>query len=184
MQKFKFLFLILSLFLLSCEDDDSEKAIDLSVEGKTFELSSFILSESVDLNNDGVFTTDVCDEDGDCYYQISFSDGGTVKHPAAVSYHFRVEENSNGELEQNFRCGHWDHYFPTWKLDNNTVSIIYDNEVDLEGTITDDGQTITFDVPIEKSPFLSDGSYRSILTESGDVIEYEDSMKMIYTLSN
>lgn len=112
--------LFISISFLSCSNDNSE-INDSSIKGYTFKLTSFKLSQTVDLNLDGAASTDMINE-FDCigdevisfgtienqiiYKQSGFV--GTVKNPSSgsdmtIDYYECSEENPNFSSFGNYK---------------------------------------------------------------------------------
>jgi len=187
MKKLTFLFTLLSIFVfISCDDDDGNApettTEEFSVENKIYRLSSFILTEAVDLNGDGIYSFDLVEEEDPCsisFYKINFFEDKS-RHPAWVSLSLQVDVNSNGILEQKSPCGVLDGISPNWQQNDNTIVFYYDTweSPDIVGELSDDGQQITFNAANNSGALF----YRDILRADGSVIEYQDNIKLVYTL--
>lgn len=183
-----YILLVLSIGLfISCDDSESAPA-NLSVEGKHYALTNYILSKPVDLNGDGIYSFDIFDElsVSECqFYSIFFKEDGKVTHPGwGFGIRLLVEEDEWGTLTQEKSCGFLDGLLSPWEQDSNIINIFnsISNDFELNGIVSDDGELITFDAPFNLTSlfFLGDNK---ILTESGDVIDYQDDVTIIYTLS-
>jgi len=185
MKNFNFIVLLLSFFILiSCEEDDTvnQSTADIAVDGKTYRLSSLVITEPVDLNNDGVYSMDIFDENpcnGNFSYIISFNDEKSL-HPAWTGFALRVESDSNGNPEQLGLCGFLDGILPFWQQSDKSVIFYYDTmeSPDIVGQLSDDGQQITFNASFDSGAIF----LRQILTQDGTEIIYQDDIKLTYTL--
>lgn len=181
-----YILLVLGLGLfMSCEDSESASD-EFSVDGKTYIISSYVLSEGVDSDGDGVYSFDIFNEQNICgvyNYFISFLEGEKIYHPGWAGYSIKVEENEDGDLTQVITCGFLDGILPTWEQNQNTINVFdgLTNDLILTGNISGDGQSISFDVPFEMTS-LTIGDFNQILAESGNIIEYADNVKITYTL--
>jgi hypothetical protein len=185
MKKFNFFILLLSFFVLfSCDEDDNanQSTSDLIVEDKTYSLTSLVITEPVDLNDDGVYSTDIFDENpcnGNFSYTISFDDEKSL-HPAWTGFALQVESNSNGNPEQVGSCGFLDGVLPFLEQNDKSIIFYYDTveSADIVGQLSDDGQQITFNATADTNAIF----LREILTQDGTEIIYEDDIKLTYTL--
>lgn len=187
MKNFTLLLAFCSVFvLMSCDDDDdnapSANTEALSVENKIYRLSSFILTEPVDLNRDGIYSFDLVEEEDPCsisFYKINFFQEKS-RHPAWVSLSLEVDVDENGILEQKSPCGVLDGISPFWQQNDDTIIFYYDTweSPDILGELSEDGQQITFYAANNSGALF----YRDILREDGSVIEYQDDIKLVYTL--
>lgn len=89
-----FIVFISFLVLISCDEDDNsnQTTADFMIEDKTYRLTSLIISEPVDLNNDGVYSTDIFNENpcnGSFWYAISFNEEKSL-HPAYTGFALKV----------------------------------------------------------------------------------------------
>ena len=184
MKNLTFLFTLLSIFFLySCDDDNSNQITEeFTIEDKTYRLTSLILTEPVDINGDGIYALDIFDENPclDTFsYSLYFLEEKSI-HPAWTGFALKVEPDSNGVLEQIATCGFLDGVLPFWQRNGNTLIFYYDTweSPDILGELSDDGQQITFNAASDSGALFK----REILKEDGTVIEYEDNIKLIYTL--
>lgn len=185
MKKFNLLIALLSIcILISCDNDDnvSQSTANTTVQGKTYRLSSLVITEPVDLNNDGVYSTDIFDENpcnGNFSYVISFNDEKSL-HPAWTGFALQVESDSNGNPEQLGTCGFLDGILPFWQQNDKSLIFYYDTteSPDIVGQLSDDGQQITFNASFDSGAIF----LRQILTQDGTEIIYENDIELTYTL--
>lgn len=114
------LLLFITISFLSCSNDNNEIS-DSSIKGYTFRLTSFKLLQAVDLNLDGIASTDMVHE-FDCIGDEEISFGtienqiiykqsgfvGTVKNPTSgsditIDYYECSEENPNFSSFGNYK---------------------------------------------------------------------------------
>jgi hypothetical protein len=86
---------ILCLALCACSSDDDTASFDLA--NKTYKVVAFETEVAMDLNGDGIFSTDM-DAESDCSQNfismvMSFSDEGTVRVPMSDLPTFKVEND-------------------------------------------------------------------------------------------
>lgn len=132
----------------------------------------------------------------DLFDEVSFDDGtlcvpGTAvisfdpetqktRYDSAVGFSLQLN-NENGILSKDFLCSVLDGPPPTYIQKNNQIEIIspFTDDVVNTGTISNDGESITFQIPINQTVF---GPGAPILTANGDIIEYWDDVILTFTL--
>lgn len=188
MKKTIYLLLAVTIFLSSCENsNETETTSQFSVDGKSYKLTNYILNQSVDTDGDGLFSFDIYEENNICIAgdtELLFNTNAKIYHPAWVGYRLEVNEGENGVMTQSVTCGFLDGILPNWKQSDNQLNV-YDGLSDdlvLTGLISEDGQSITFDVPYDMTA-LTVGEGNQILTEEGNIINYEENVQLIFTLN-
>lgn len=171
----------------SCEDDDNSagdntNAEDFRIEDQIYRLTGLIITEPVDLNGDGVYSLNIFDENPcltNFEFVITFYDEKAI-HPAWTGFALSVEDDSNGNPEQIGTCGFISGTLPFWKQNDNTILYYYDTweSPDIIGELSEDGQQIHLTAAAESNAIM----FREILREDGTVINYQDNIKLIYTL--
>ena len=184
MKNFNLTLAFLSLFFLaSCEsDNDTTSPVDFPAEGesKFYRLTSFTLTEAVDANNDGIYSFDLMDEIS-CSHNLHFNNNKS-NNPAATGIDIYVNDDGNGNMEQQFRCTAVTADSPLWLQRDNIIYFYFQGETWESATyiaeLSSDNRTLSFEMPIELGPILE----REILRQDGTVIQYQDNVKLTYTL--
>ncbi|WP_405251502.1 hypothetical protein [Dokdonia sp. Asnod3-C12] len=134
------IFCLVSLCLSSCGDDDVNKKD--SIKGGVYRQISYDLTVPLDLNNDGIFSTNLLEENGAVLspQQINFSTDNTVIPPYPITT--CVDDDGNGHLNE-FVCLVVVNYVspPSYIQNERTVTI--NNGV--VGTLSVDRDTLRFE---------------------------------------
>jgi hypothetical protein len=155
-----------------------------SVLGKTYIRSGFVIDVPVDVDGDGVFSTDLMEEQL-CYDLVmQFRDDFKVSNPTFDAVSLYVDDDGNGNLSQRMVCSHADGLGNTYKQCGETLEFYYNiDELQFTGTLSQDETTITFEFPNELLfgfNFFDGGN--DILLEDGTVFQYEGGAIVTYTL--
>ena len=133
------IFCLVFLCLSSCSDDETKKKD--SVKGSLYKQISYDLTVPLDLNNDGIFSTNLIEENGAVLspQQINFSTDNTVIPPYPIST--CVDDNGNGHLNE-FICLVVVNYVspPSYVQNARTVTI----NPDIVGELSEDRDTLRF----------------------------------------
>jgi len=102
--KSKLITAFLIFFVLTgCNNDDTTiSPVDFPVGGKFYKLTSLILNEAVDVNNDGTYSFDLMEEIN-CGYNLYFENDKS-NNPAATGIDIYVNDDENGNMEQQHSC--------------------------------------------------------------------------------
>ncbi len=181
MKKLAALF-ILSFTLFTCENDDTPIQVDpleeFLIEGKTYELTNYSIENSVDLNGDNLFSTDLLEEGADCFVNELFFDNDNVFwSPTRRTIAFTV---SNGT--QNNYCVEPDVAMLTYQKEENIINISFNNQFYYSAQLTEDSSVLTFIIPFEYLlgfGFFGDNDF---LNQGGVVEEYTGSATLVYNL--
>ncbi|WP_162533621.1 hypothetical protein [Dokdonia sp. Dokd-P16] len=134
------IFCLVFLCLSSCSDDETKKKE--SVKGSLYKQISYVVTVPLDLNNDGIFSTNLLEENGAVLspQQINFSLDNTVIPPYPITT--CVDDDGNGHLNE-FICLVVVNYVnpPSYVQTGNTVTI--DDEI--IGTLSADRDTLRFE---------------------------------------
>lgn len=165
---------LLSIFsLYGCNSDDNE-IISLSLNGETYELSSYNIETPVDLNNDGVFSLNLLEEGvGECLVRELNFDDSQLNHPFSETLFFDIND-TNGEIRQGFGCEFLLFGFETtYTLEDDILTIFTGNTIQANGIITDDKITLSL---LPEFVF----TISQILKEDGNVENYRRTVTAIY----
>ena len=91
-----------------------------------------------------------------------------------------VNDDGNGNLSQSISCGIGDGLNPSYRQVDSEVFLMYGDEIELTGELSNDGTKIEFRVPRSKLIGLS-LSGDDILNENGTVTDYSGDAVIIYT---
>src|SRR5690606_23234343 len=129
--------LLLTLFMVSCSDDDN--ASNASIEG-IWELRSLSVESAFDFNDDGTSSTDLIDE-VPCYDDdyLEFNADGSVQIVNAFTQ-ISIDVISDTEYEYVYQCLTGLNIGSIWTQDGNSVTV-ENGSNDLVGTI--DGNELT-----------------------------------------
>ena len=176
MKKLLYLSSILFLFA-NCSDNTMNSIL---VDGATFVRTNYVLEVPVDVNGDGVFSNDVLTElDCGADYMI-FQPGETVSNPTFHGFGLQVDDDGNGNLSQSMSCGIGDGLLPSYRQVDFEVFLMYGDEIELTGELSNDGTKIEFRVPRSKLIGLS-LSGGDILNQNGTVTNYDGDAIITYT---
>lgn len=165
---------------LNLQTEDIECVIDIgyspSIMGSEFVRDSYILETAVDINGDGVYSTDLKDE-GLCGADVlRFKDNFKVWNVLSSFVSLRIDQNN----QQIIHCSHADGTFPFYIQTENNIDFCFAGNISYTGTLSDDGNTLTFTLPYEQLYGLSDG-YNEILMPDGTIENYEGNAVITYT---
>jgi len=123
----------------SCSDDETKKRD--SVNGSVYKQISYDLTVPLDLNNDGIFSTNLLEENGAVLspQQITFGLDNTVIPPYPITT--CVDDDGNGHLNE-FICLVVVNYVnpPSYIQNERTVTI----NPDIVGELSEDRDTLKF----------------------------------------
>lgn len=178
--------LILTLFLAttltSCTSNDNTLNIP-TIEGSTFTRSSYIIETPVDANGDGVFSTDLMEENFCFELNLGFNEETTTSIPTNDMFLLDVTDDGNGNMTQSLRCGHGDGPGMQYSMiEENIVYFYYSDNLNFTGILSDDGNTITIDL---ENRFLYGFNFftasNKILNQDGSITEYNGDAIVTYT---
>jgi len=175
--------LLLSTMLYSCTSNDSTLTT-LSVDGSIFVQSSYVIETPIDINGDGVFSNDIYEEMNCGTDAIRFNTGEKVWNPSHSIITLNVTNDGSGNLSQTAACGHFDGILPNYSQRDEFVDFYYNEEIIFIGTISDNGNTITFDFPNELLyVFVTGNAFTSneILNPDDSITQYEGGAIITYT---
>jgi hypothetical protein len=134
------IFCIVTLSISSCGNDDVNKKD--SIKGGVYKQISYDLTVPLDLNNDGIFSTNLLEENGAVLspQQITFSLDNTVIPPYPITT--CVDDDGNGHLNE-FICLVVVNYVnpPSYVQNERTVTI--NNSI--VGLLSEDRDTLRFE---------------------------------------
>jgi len=180
--KSKLITAFLIFFVLTgCNNDDTTiSPVDFPVGGKFYKLTSLILNEAVDVNNDGTYSFDLMEEIN-CGYNLYFENDKS-NNPAGTGIDIYVNDDENGNMEQQHSCSAVFAVFPFWLQRDNIVYFYSAGETwesaKYIAELSSDNRSLSFEMSIDLGPIFG----REILREDGTVIQYQDNVQLIYTL--
>tara|TARA_R110001632_G_scaffold29662_12_gene78619 strand:+ start:6466 stop:7020 length:555 start_codon:yes stop_codon:yes gene_type:complete len=175
--------LFLAIILYGCTSNNN--SINLpSIDGATFVQTSYVLETTFDINGDGVFSNDIYEEMNCGTDTIRFNTGEKVWNPSHSIITLNVTDDGTGNLSQTAACGHFDGILPNYSQRDEFVDFYYNEEIIFTGTISDNGNTITFDFPNELLyVFVTGNAFTSneILNPDDSITQYEGGAIVTYT---
>lgn len=164
------------ILLLGCTSNDTESSIPL-VDGSTFSRTSFVIQTPIDGNNDGFFNLDVLLERNCSSDNMSFNSGETVVIPTFSPILLNAQDDGSGNLSQSLHCLIADGFYPTYEQDGYDIKYYYDQELAMTGILSDDGNTITFNLKSDQIIFGT----RQIVDPNGVSAQYNGDVTITYT---
>ena len=162
--------IIISIFtLVGCSSDDE----DFLLEGETFVLTSYKIESPVDLNGDGVFSTELLNENNCVSGQSLRFQDGKVDPVLDILLTLDVGNDNNNNLIQIASCLIIDYVAkPQYDRNGNTVTIAFEGSdvVHAIGQII--GNTIQFSVEAFSS--------NQILNSDGSITDYSGLFELTY----
>ena len=175
-----FTFVLLSSILLSCTSNESFTFP--SIDGAFFLRSSYILEVAVDGNSDGIFSTDLMEEINCLGDGLQFTPGEEVANPTFYGISLGTLDDGNGTITQRIGCSIGDGLFPTYQQFDNEIYLLYGEQVEIIGTLSSDGNTLTFTIPrAQLYALATNTSSNTILDPDGNIIPYEGDAIVTYT---
>jgi hypothetical protein len=200
MKKLIFTTLILGL-LASCNIDDVESDLipvadnsattetdcvpdnPPSVLGRLYLRSSYIIDTPVDVDGDGIFSTDLMEEQLCFDLSLNFDESFRVSNPTFDAVSLYVDDDGNGNLSQRMNCSHADGTANTYIQVGNTIKFFYGNDLQFTGTLSANETKLTFTFPNELLfGFNFFEASNRILNQDGTITEYEGDAVVTYTL--
>ncbi len=174
---------ILCFLLLSCNSDDT----NLSLDGQTYVITSYLLDTAMDFNGDGISSNDLLIETplfsplwldvfNDCLdiESLRFENEG-IACPFGGGPILDVEEDDNGDLIQTATCVVLNCLgFTDYSISEDTIVFSVGGEIIKEGEFLNNTMTFTFS-PNEVGTF-------EFLQNDGTILTYNGSVTMVYTL--
>jgi len=176
MKKLLLVLLVQFLIFCSCSSNDTDSSIPL-VDGATFSRTSFVIQTPMDGNNDGVFNLDVLLEQNCSSDNMTFTPGEKVTNPAFGPILLNAQDDGNGNLSQSMHCLIADGILPTYEQDDYEIKFYYGQELSITGILSDDGNTITFNLKSDQIIFGT----RQIVNPNGTSTQYNGDVTLIYT---
>jgi hypothetical protein len=187
----KKIILFFSIFVLyvACSSSNEDTPIDYpSIAGKTFSTSKVELEIPVDINGDNIFSYNLIEESSGCFsVPLTFQTNGKVINPAVNDViSFQINYTSSGiPSSQSIACPSLGLPIPNYTQSGNIVTLFYpDFSTLITGTISDDGNTIsfvyTFQDFVAQSYNGAGVSGNKILNQDGSVTEYDGSITLTY----
>ena len=171
---------LLFLIFMSCSSDDTSERVDnTSLNGLRYEMISYDFEIPIDLNEDGIFSTDVFKEGNPCgFYPFMVDEEGIVTHPYTSGISLSVLTDTNGVNKQAIGCTIAGALGLPYEITGNDLVLINpnNNQVEYRGTISNDKKTITLTFP--NAGF---GSH-DIMKPDGTYEEYTGSTVAVYNL--
>ncbi|MCC1483546.1 hypothetical protein [Winogradskyella immobilis] len=176
---------LLSIFTFyGCNSDDIEREAQ-PLAGQRYSLTSIELEVSIDLNNDGVFSTNIISEENTgCLSMNRLSFGANSSSPI-IEYiiNVSIDENTN-TYNENFGCGILDFFIGfEYVVEENNIYIFeenteFDRNTAARGII--DGNQIFFNADLITFYFGLD----TIINEQGEIVPYEGGISLVFTRDN
>ncbi|WP_298517363.1 hypothetical protein [uncultured Kordia sp.] len=156
-----------------------------SILGRTYLRSGFEIDTPVDANGDGIYSTDLMEEQLCFDLSLSFGTDLRVSNPTFDAVSLYVDNDGNGNLSQRMNCSHADGLPNRYMQIGDTIKffISTSEEPQFTGTLSADETTITFEFTNDLLfgfNFLAGGN--EILLQDGTVLEYEGGATVTYTL--
>lgn len=179
MKKLTLLFIVT---LFACDIENTEFPEDnimaTSIEGKTYELTSYVIENNVDLNGDNVFSLDLLEEDANCFVdELFFDENNLFWPPNRSTIAFTIENGS-----QSFYCVQPDSGQLIYSQEEDVINVINNEQLHYSGVLTDDYNTLTFVIPFQYLfgfGFFGENDY---LDENGMIQEYVGNATLTYQL--
>ena len=168
----RFYIYIVLCFMFGCSSDDEIT----SLNEQSFELISYRIETPIDLNNDGVFSDDLIEENsGECLLRRLVFGEEAVSNPFSEAISLFVDI-INGNPTQTFVCELLLFGFPSlYILEDNTITIIINDEVQAIGQLSNN--TVTFEFSGQKV-----FSNSIILSQDGSIENYNGNVIATYRL--
>lgn len=129
-------------FNISISDND----VTFELQGLEYALINYIVESPMDLNNDGVFSTDLLEEGIICVMDIiEFRDYNTVFDPTYRSTGLEVFGNVQQQI-----CVDPDGSGLTYDLEDGTIDLSFFGEYYYSGILSNDNTIIEWDIPFER----------------------------------
>lgn len=164
---------ILHLLLVGCNPSENED--NLNLEGRTYVITNWIIDRPVDLNEDGIFSTDLVQEKN-CFWNLEFTMGDRIPNPLSGSVFGRVVFDENDNPIQTTQCGHGDGAGLVYEIKDNEIDFEWNNAIIFSGILSENDTKITLLVP-------NDQLFRDeFLYEDGTIGYYEGEVIAVYEL--
>ena len=174
--------LFLATLLSSCNSNDNEMNV-ASLEGSLFTRSSYVIETPVDANGDGIFSTDLMEENFCFELNLGFNEETTTSIPTNDMFLLDIIDDGNGNMTQSLRCAHGDGPGMQYTIiEGNIVNFYYSDNINFTGILSDDGNTITINL---ENRFLYGFNFftasNKILNQDGSITEYNGDAIVVYT---
>lgn len=186
MKKIILLFLA-SLLLISCEienkivlEDDVQEDVPCDFQGRTYTLTSYLYEIPVDLDNDQVYSNEIIDQTNCLVSVMPFDDSDRACDMLSQFASARIIDN-NGNLTQGSGCINSDGAGLTCFKNGDEIKLTFSGNTVYSGTISDNGNVLTFVVPDATLRGYHWGSH-NILNEDGTVTNYDGNVTLQYEL--
>lgn len=169
--RFKLLLILIGLSVVACSSE--EEQFNSILEGRSYSLTEFNIEIPVDGNNDGVYSTNLIEEDNsDCFglNTLGFRDG-----KSGFLLEYGGEYYIDNLNQQQVGCYVLDYFSegPNYSVnEDQTIVIIGNNELKIEG------DNLTFLTTTQD--FVNVGV---VLNEDGTITEYEGSITLVFSLN-
>lgn len=141
-------FVALGISFLACSSDDDSNNNSGAIEG-TYELTAFNTSTATDFNDDGAPSTNQMSETN-CYdgRKITFRADNTFTYD--IDYLLVDTSNGNSSCIDNYTVN------GTWSANNNTLTVVYEDEDGADVTInfarSNNGRTLVQNIAVTTFP--------------------------------
>lgn len=190
MKKIALLFFSLLLYM-ACEinhdtllDEEQNEQLEnepCNFQGRTYTLTSYLYEIPVDLNNDQVYSNEILDQTACFVANIHFNVDDRSPDLLAQFASANVTTDTSGNLVQSSGCIFSDGARLTCFRNGEEVLLTFNNNVVYTGTISDNGNVLTFVIPNERLRQYHFGSH-IILNEDNTITNYEGTMTLRFEL--
>lgn len=185
------LLLALVIFFSSCKisqesdlefiEEDIIEYQPCGFQNREYLVTSYLYDIPVDLNNDQVYSNDIIDQTS-CYTpHMDFDSNDGAINMLSQFASARVITDSNGNLIQSSGCVFSDGAKLTCFKNGEEIILTFNNSVIYTGSISDNGNVLTFVIPNETLLGYHLG-FHEILTGNGNVINYEGAITIQFEL--
>ncbi len=165
------------------QNDDCVPDNPPSILGNLYLRSSFVIDIPADVNGDGIFSTDLMEEQLCFDLSLNFGQDFRVSNPTFDAVSLYVDDDGNGNLSQRMVCSHADGTPNTYMQIGNTIKFFYGNDLEFTGTLSNNETTITFTFPNELLfGFNFFEASNRILNQDGTITPYQGGAVVTYTL--
>lgn len=119
--------LFLAILLSNCNSNDNEMNI-ASLEGSLFTRSSYVFETPVNAYGDGIFSTDLIEENFCFELNLDFFEETITSIPTNDLFLLDIIDDGNGNMTQSLRCGHGDGPRMRYSIIEENIVYFYYND--------------------------------------------------------
>lgn len=159
-------------FNITIADND----ITVELQGLEYELINYIVEEPMDLNNDGIFSTDLLQEGIICVMDtIEFGEENMVDSPTLRTTGLEVIGNTQIQ-----HCLDGDGAQFNYVLDDGIIDLSFLGQYYYSGVLSDDIRIIEFDIPFEYIVGMNVFGRNEYISENNGIQFYTGGVIAIY----